>query len=171
MTLKDALAERKPAIVQEWFEAALASYHHDARGSLRKVKAQFANPVGFDLAQGLDGLFDALQRGVISDEVGTFLDAIVRIRAVQDFAPSEALGFLLRIKQIVREVLGPALLAERGVTEALAAFDSAADDLVLYAFDLYMRCREKIYDLKAQEARSMTFRLLQKAQMIAENQE
>lgn len=171
MTLKDALAERKPAIVQKWFEAALASYHEDARGSLRKVKAQFANPVGFDLAQGLDGLFDALQQGVITDQVGTFLDAIVRIRAVQDFPPSEALAFLVRIKSIVRETMGPEVLAQKGVSDALAAFDSAADDLVLYAFDIYMRCREKIYDLKAQEARNMTFRLLQKAQILTENKE
>ena len=34
-----------------------------------------------------------------------------------------------------------------------------------------MKCREKIYDIKANEARSMTFRLLQKAQLIVENQE
>jgi hypothetical protein len=34
-----------------------------------------------------------------------------------------------------------------------------------------MRCREKIYDLKAQEARNMTFRLLQKAQLLDKEQE
>lgn len=171
MTLKDVLKENKDAIVQRWFDAALATYHQDVQGPMRKTKAQFTNPVGFDLAQGLDGLFDALTEGVISPSVATFLDAIVRIRAVQDFAPSEALAFLMRIKQIVREVLGPARLVGQGVPEGLAAFDTAADDLALYAFDLYMRCREKIYDLKAQEARSATFRLLQKAQKLAENQE
>jgi hypothetical protein len=42
---------------------------------------------------------------------------------------------------------------------------------MLYAFDLYMGCREKIYDLKAQESRNMTFRLLQKVQGKPENQE
>ncbi len=171
MTLKDVLKEKKPAIVQKWFDAALANYHKDAQGLLRKTKAQFTNPVGFDLAQGLDGLFDALLQGMISDNVSTFLDAIVRIRAVQDFAPSEALAFLLRIKQIAREELGPEQLAEAGTAEALASFDSAVDDLALYAFDLYMRCREKIYDLKAQEARNLTYRLLQKAQALGEKKE
>jgi hypothetical protein len=53
----------------------------------------------------------------------------------------------------------------------LAKIDSVIDDLALFAFDLYMRCREKIYDLKAQEARDMTFRLLQKAQAMADNEE
>ncbi len=171
MTLKDVLKQKKPAIVQKWFDAALANYHRDAQGLLRKTKAQFTNPVGFDLAQGLDGLFDALLQGMISDNVSTFLDAIVRIRAVQDFAPSEALAFLLRIKQIVREELDQETLAEARILDALAAFDGAADDLALYAFDLYMRCREKIYDLKAQEARNLTYRLLQKAQSIEEKKE
>jgi hypothetical protein len=171
MTLKDLLKEKKSAIVHKWFEAALASYHKDVQAPMRKTKAQFTNPVGFNLAEGLDGLFDALLEGMISDSVTTFLDAIVRIRAVQDFAPSESLAFLLQVKRIVREEVGKKDLAERGMPEALAAFDNAADDLVLYAFDLYMRCREKIYDLKAQEARRLTYRLLQKAQAIADKEE
>jgi hypothetical protein len=171
MNLKDVLKEKKSSIVQKWFDAALASYHKDAQGLMRKTKAQFANPVGFNLEHGLDGLFDALLEGMISDNVSTFLDAIVRIRAVQDLAPSEALAFLFRIKQIVREELGPERLAEHSTLEALSAFDSTADDLGLYAFDLYMRCREKIYDIKAQEARNLTYRLLQKAQSIADKEE
>jgi hypothetical protein len=171
MTLQDALKEKKPLIVQKWFEAALATYHEDARGAMRRTRAQFTNPVGFNIAQGLEGLFDALLQGMISDTISTFLDAIVRVRAVQNFAPSEALAFLLRIKQIVREELGSELSADRGMVEELIKFDGVADDLMLYAFDLYMGCREKIYDLKAQEARDMTFRLLQKVQGKPEDQE
>jgi len=171
MILRDVLKEKKSAIVQKWFDAALASYHKDAQGMLRQTKAQFTNPVGFDLAEGLDGLFDALVGGVISDSVATFLDAIVRIRAVQDLAPSEALAFLFRVKQIVREEVGQEGLKDADRKAELAAFDAATDDLALYAFDLYMRCREKIYDLKAQEARTLTYRLLQKAQAIADKEE
>ncbi|MDA8101099.1 MAG: RsbRD N-terminal domain-containing protein [Nitrospiraceae bacterium] len=170
MTLKEELKEKKSAIVQKWIDAALASYHKDAQGALRQTKAQFTNPAGFNLAQGLDGLFDALLEGVITDSVATFLDMTVRLRAVQDFAPSEALAFLIRIKQIVRDELGRERLDAPGVRTDLAAFDAAADDLMLYAFDLYMQCREKIYDIKAQEARSQTYRLLQKAQSIADKE-
>jgi hypothetical protein len=171
MGLKEILRERKPAIVKKWFEAALASYHEDARGSMRKVEAQFANPAGFDLDQGLSGLFDAVIQKMLPDTVTTFLDAIVRLRAVQDLAPSDALAFLFRLKGIIREELGPELLAGPGGADELAAINGVIDDLGLYAFDLYMRCREKIYDLKAQEARNMTFRLLQKAQLLDKEQE
>lgn len=171
MILKNVLKEKQPAIVQKWFDAALADYHKDAQGPMRKTKAQFTNPVGFDLAQGLEGLFGALLQGVISDNVSTFLDAIVRIRAVQDFAPSEALAFIFRVKQIVRDETARERSGRAGGEAELAAFDAAVDDLALYAFDLYMRCREKIYDLKAQEARRLTYRLLQKAQSIADKEE
>jgi len=34
---------------------------------------------------------------------------------------------------------------------------------------VYMKCREKIYEIKANEARNMTFRLLQQAKLIADN--
>jgi hypothetical protein len=171
MGLKDVLRDRKPAIVKKWFAAALESYHADARGPMRRVEAQFTNPVGFDLDQGLNGLFDAVLQGLLPDEASTFLDAIVRIRAVQDLAPSEALAFLFRLKGIIRDELGPELLAGPGAQEELSALNGVVDDLALYAFDLYMRCREKLYDIKAQEARNMTFRLLQKAKLLTENQE
>jgi len=42
------------------------------------------------------------------------------------------------------------------------------DSLALLAFDLFMACREKIYELKANEARNMTYRLLQKAKLVCE---
>ena len=171
MSLKDILRERKPAIVTKWFETVVATYHEETRGPLRKAKAQFANPVGFNLAEGLDGLFDAVLQEMLPDTVSTSLDVIVRIRAVQDFAPSEAVGFIFQLKRILRDELGPEAAAATGAAAELAKIDGVIDDLALFAFDLYMRCREKIYDLKAQEARDMTFRLLQKAQSIAGHEE
>jgi hypothetical protein len=171
MNLKDALRERKPAIVKQWFEAVVATYHEETREPLRRTKAQFANPAGFNIAEGLDGLFDAVLQEVLPESVATSLDVIVRLRAIQDFAPSQALAFVFQLKKIIRDALGPELTDNAAMRAELAVVDGVIDDLALYAFDLYMRCREKIYDLKAQEARDMTFRLLQKAQAIADKQE
>jgi hypothetical protein len=80
-------------------------------------------------------------------------------------------AFIFQLKKIVRRALGTEILQQQGMTAELEAFDSAVDDLALYAFDLYMKCREKIYDLKANEARNMTFRLLQQARLIVDNQD
>ena len=42
------------------------------------------------------------------------------------------------------------------------------DGLGLLAFDIFMQCREKLYDIKANEMRHMTFRLLQQANLVSE---
>ena len=87
----------------------------------------------------------------------------------QNFAPSEAVRFIFQLKSVVRSTLARTQ-QEPVSAEELISFESSIDDLALFAFDLYMQCRETIYDIKAKEARSMTFRLLQKAQLITENE-
>lgn len=170
MVINELLKEHRSAIIAKWFEAVVETYQEEARGTLRKQNAPFTNPVGFNTAQGLEGLFDGIVQGMLPAETSRFLDGIVRIRAVQSFTPSEAVRFVFRLKDVVRTELGAAL-QDPSVAAGLAAFDSAVDDLALFAFDLYMQCREKLYDIKAKEARNMTFRLLQKAQLISEHQE
>ncbi|HXY55931.1 MAG TPA: RsbRD N-terminal domain-containing protein [Nitrospirota bacterium] len=171
MSLKDVLKEKKSRIVKKWFEAVLETYHENARGPLGKREAQFTNPVGYNLSQGIEGLFDATLEGLIPDDVSRFLDDMIRIRAVQAFTPSQAVAFIFEAKRIVRKELANELLHDPRMREELEAWDSAVDDLVLFSFDIYMQCREKIYDLKANEARNLTFRLLQKAKLITEDQE
>ncbi|HEX9022108.1 MAG TPA: RsbRD N-terminal domain-containing protein [Nitrospirota bacterium] len=169
--LKNHLTEKKSAILKRWFDAVADTYADDTASFLKKQKNQFTNPVGYTLAEGLEGLFNALLGGMIPDAEKTFLDSIIRIRAIQEFAPSEAVHFIFQLKKAVRQELGADLLRQPGMTDELAALDSAIDDLALFSFDIYMKCREKIYDLKANEARNMTFRLLQQAKLIVDNQD
>jgi hypothetical protein len=169
--LKKKLVEKKSAIVKKWFDAVADTYPDNTASFLKKKKAQFTNPVGYNLAEGLDGLYESLLQGMIPDTVSTFLDGIVRIRAVQEFTPSEAVAFMFQLKKIVRQELGNEIMQQQRMVEELTAFDSAIDDLALFAFDIYMKCREKIYEIKANEARNMTFRLLQQAKIIADNDE
>jgi hypothetical protein len=171
MDLKKLLQERKTPIVKRWIDAVTETYPDDTSRFLKKQKDQFANPVGYTISQGIEHLFDALLQGMLQDKVSAFLDSIIRIRAIQDFTPSEAVAFIFRLKKVIRQELGDDILKQQGMPEALSTFDSTIDDLALYAFDIYMKCREKIYELKANEARNMTFRLLQKAQMIEQNKE
>jgi len=170
MNLKDRLQENRSAIVSQWFETVVGTYQEETRGPLRKQNAPFTNPVGFNTAQGLEGLFDGLLKGMMPAETSRFLDAIVRIRAVQDFAPSEAIRFIFRLKDVVRKELTEAL-QDPAISAELVPFEAAIDDLALFAFDLYLQCREKIYDIKAKEAQSATFRLLQQAKILTERQE
>jgi len=160
MNLKKLLTEKKASIVKRWFAVVVESYPEDSSGFLKKTDAQFTNPVGYTLAEGIEGLYDALLQGVIPDTLSVFLDSIVRIRAVQDFTPSQAVGFIFPLKGIIRDELGPAI-AEHGLSEELTAFESVVDDLALYSFDRYMHCREKLAEIKVNEMKNNTFRLLQ----------
>ena len=63
--LKKHLMEKKPVILKRWFDAVADTYAEDTAGFLKKKKAQFTNPVGYTLAEGLEGLFNALIEGVI----------------------------------------------------------------------------------------------------------
>lgn len=171
MKLNKFLLERKTAILKEWFDAVAETYPNETSSFLKKQKAQFTNPVGYTLSEGLEHLFDALLQGMLPDDVSRFLDSIVRLRAIQEFAPSEAVMFIFRLKKVVRQELGNELLQQQGIVEELATFESTVDDLALYAFDLYVKCREKIFELKANEAKNMTFRLLQQARLIVDNQD
>ncbi len=171
INLKNQLLEKKTAILKKWFDAVADTYPDNTSSFLKKKKAQFTNPVGYNLAEGLEGLFEALLQGVILDKVSVFLDSIVRIRAIQEFTASEAVAFIFQLKKIVRQELGSEVLQQQKMVEELAAFDAAIDDLALFSFDIYMKCREKIYELKANEARNMTFRLLQQAKLIVDDQD
>jgi RsbT co-antagonist protein rsbRD N-terminal domain len=170
MNLQNHLMEKKTAILKKWFEAVADTYPGDTAEFLKNKKARFTNPVGYNIAEGLEGLFDAMLHGVIPDTVSGFLDAIIRIRAIQDFQPSEALSFIFQLKKVIRKELGE-VVRNRELADELTAFESVIDDLALFSFDIYMKCREKIYELKANEAKNMTFRLLQKARLIDEHQD
>jgi hypothetical protein len=167
MNLIDLLSEKRPAILKRWLDVTVDTYPAETTLFLKKQKNQFANPVGHTLAQGTEAIFDGLLCADNAEKSASFLDSIIRIRAVQEGPPSRALVFIFLLKGIIREILGPAV-QERPLAEELAALESAIDAVGLRAFDSFIKCREKIYELKANETRNMTYRLLQKAQMLCE---
>lgn len=170
MNLNNLLLERKSAILKRWFDLILESYPADATSFLKGQKNRFANPVGYAISQGIDGLFGEILFELDSERVSPFLDNIMRIKAVQDFSPSQAISFIFLLKKVIRKELGSEIRGDR-ISEELLALESRIDDLALLSFDIYMKCRERIYELKSNEVRNMTFRLLQKANLVYEIQE
>jgi hypothetical protein len=164
---RNLLAEKKSAILEKWFDKVIEAYPAETSGFLRGKKKQFTNPVGYTVAQGLETLLDELLREekMDFDKISPVLDSIIRIRAVQDLTPSQALVFVSHLKKVIREELGNRDVMSSEEREAL---ESRIDALVLVSFDIYVKCREKIYDLKTNELKNMTFRLLQKANLVCE---
>jgi hypothetical protein len=156
VSLDALLKEKRSVIARTWAGYALNSYPDEAARLMKREKDRFQNPVGNRTSEAIVGLFDKLlDGGDLSDE----LDEIVRIRAVQDFSPSQALAFVYELKRAVTEELG-AEVAEKGLWQELWRLDAAIDGMALQAFDAYMGCRERVFQLRANEQRRHTKRIL-----------
>ncbi|MCG2721433.1 MAG: RsbRD N-terminal domain-containing protein [Thermodesulfovibrionales bacterium] len=167
MNLKDLLLEKKSSILKRWFEAIVASYPPDASNFFKNNHNQFANPVGYTFSEVARGLFEELLQGGDPERYFPYLNDIIKIKAVQDFSPSQSVSFFFLLKKVVREELRKELQRNQFQDE-LHSLDSEIDALALLAFDVYMKCRERIFELRTNEIKRMMFRLLKKADLIRE---
>ncbi|MFH1293539.1 MAG: RsbRD N-terminal domain-containing protein, partial [Pseudomonadota bacterium] len=95
------------------------------------------------------------------------LENIIRIRSIQDFKPSQAIGFVLQLKKLVREML-ESKAPINGLSGELQAFENRIDDIALLAFDIYSQCRQKIYEIRVNEVKNQLGRLLKRANLTFE---
>ena len=167
MGLEKAIAKKRDAIVADWFDLVAKTYAPDTAQFLKKNADPFTNPVGGYLTTGLAGLFDQLLTGLDQETVRPLLDPIVRVRAIQNFSPSKAVAFILVIKKIVRKHISLDAKSRRLVKDLLE-FEDRVDALSLYAFDIYVECREKIFELKANEEKERVFKAFKRAGLIQE---
>ncbi|MGA7875218.1 MAG: RsbRD N-terminal domain-containing protein [Desulfoferrobacter sp.] len=169
MDLAKFLTQHGPSILKKWFNSILDTYPPETARMLKREKNQFANPVGSTIYQGMEGLYQELINGINPETVTPFLDKIIRIRAIQDFSPSRAIAFVFTLKELVREQSKEAEGSQEGLpSEDLVSFEARIDQLVMLAFDIYVQCREQLYELRVNEVKNRTHRLLQRANLLAE---
>jgi len=153
--LLDLLHTHRDTLVSHWLDAVLATYPPQSAQLFKRQRDPFANPVGTTFRTNLTVLFDSMLGREEPEARAKALDAICRIRSVQDFSASRAVGFPFLLKQVVREILNNELTAPEMHGE-LEELDHAIDRLALEAFDAYMLCREQLADVKVNEARRRT---------------
>jgi len=140
--------QTKEAIAEQWLARVLRTYPIQTAHFLADEKDPFRNPVGTALKQALGILLDELLLEMDHDKVSAALDSIMQIRAVQDFTPARALEFLFQLKVILRDQQpGP----------VLDLLDSRIDEIVLMAFDLYVKYRERTFTARMNETRRRVF--------------
>lgn len=168
MKLEDFLTERKNAIVNRWFQLLAAEYPAETARFLQHEKDRFANPVGYTLYQAITGLFEELLevRDTDTAKAAVYLDDLLRLKAVQDFPPSQAIGSLFLVKKIIQDELAGEIQAASIPPEEILNFAGRVDRLALKAFDIYMACREQLYEIRVNEVKNRTARLLQKANLL-----
>jgi hypothetical protein len=167
MKLHDLLTQKRSKILNRWLDLALENYPTDTKRFLKKRKDQFANPVGYTISKEIGNLYEELLQGPTPERVSPILDSIIRIRAVQDNSPSQATAFIFLLKKVIREELKTEVQISE-LSDELSTFESRIDDLALLTFDIYMKCREKIYEIRVNEIKNQVYRLLQRANLIAE---
>jgi len=168
--LEKILEQKQSVIEKKWFELTAKTYAPDTAEFIKSNTDPFANPVGGAMLSGLKVLLDQLIHGMDTKTITSHLDPIIRIRAVQNFTPSQATAFILSLKMILREILAKELRDSRIASEFVLV-ESKIDQLCLLAFDIYMQCREKIFQISANETRNRTFRAFERAGLIAETAE
>lgn len=158
--LKRVVDERRELILERWTERVLASYPKDSGRLLRETRDPFRNPVGSSIAAAVGPLLDAVTTGAPDEAAFAALDTILRVRAVQELGPADALRFLLELRGIVRHELER--IADDDRREALARLDRNVDEMVLAGFEVYVRCREEIWRIRTDEIRRRSTKVLER---------
>jgi RsbT co-antagonist protein rsbRD N-terminal domain len=133
-------------LAEQWFAETIESYPRLTAGFLASEKDRFRNPVGHALRSSMKAMLQELLGDMNTEKIAAALDGIVRVRAVQDFKPSEALAFVFLLRSILRatNLSRPAMIEAR------------IEQLALMAFDQYMKCREEVAAARANEIRRRT---------------
>jgi hypothetical protein len=168
MSVKDLLVQHQEKIIDKWFTEVLNTYPEETAKFIRREKNPFANPVGAGLRAGLLGIFEQFVHGIDEKAASGFLDGIVRVRAIQEFSPARAVGFLYGLKRLVRSELEKEMRDGAAPVEEFFDFDARVDELALLAFNVYTSCRERLFEVKVEEIKAKSYRLLQRANLLEE---
>ncbi len=168
MSLTTLLTQKKSAILGRWLTTIYESYPPETAIFLKREKNHFDNPVGFRISEGLEGLYDALSQEMGKEKVLGFLDKIIRIRALQDFAPSQALAFVFLLKNVIRQELAEEIRKEN-LGEEVLELESRIDGMALLGFDIYTKCQEKLHQIRGDEIKRRVSGLMRKAGLSDES--
>ncbi len=151
--LKELLVNKKSSIVDNWIQLIVETYPSKTSSFLKSQKDRFSNPVGYTISSSVEKIFEEIisQRDI--ERIKIFLNDIIKIRAVQDFSPSQATGFIFSLKKVLRKELEQEIIEGKILTEIID-IESYIDNVALVAFDLYMDAREKLFKIRVSEIKS-----------------
>jgi hypothetical protein len=96
-----------------------------------------------------------------TDDLRLHLDQIVRIRAVQQLNPAEALSFVFSLRAIVRDVI-PEAVADVRLRAGLDQLTEKIDEVALAGFEVYAARREEVSKLRVDEVKRQVSWVMEK---------
>ena len=160
------LEKKRETVVNAWFDQVIQTYAPDTAVFYQNQKDAFANPVGSTTKQSLTKIFKALLDPQAETAMADLMDPLIRIRAVQDFTPSQATGFVFLLKPIVRGMFNKNRKDFK--VDELLELESRIDRLALTGFNVFMACREQIYSMKTNVERNKIYKAFARAGLIKE---
>lgn len=152
MGLKDILMKKRSDILNTWFNMVMDTYPQDAAAFYKTERDKFLNPIGYIVNEGLGLIYDGLIGGSGTEDFTYNLERIIRVMAVQDLPPSQAISFVFMLKRILKEVIRKDNAKAISIEELDDLYDRI-DRVALFSFDLYMGCREDINRIRIGEIR------------------
>jgi hypothetical protein len=153
MTLKELMTRNKSKILQRWLDLVLDTYPPETARFLKDEKDRFANPVAFTVKCNLELLLDDLLNSSSEKTVMPHLEEIIKIRAVQEFSPSQAVSFVWLAKEAIYSELKVQLKTKEMCSELLK-LESEIDRLSGISFNVYSACKDSIHQIRIKELKA-----------------
>ena len=151
--LKDLLIKKKSSIINNWIQSIIETYPSKTSGFLKSQKDRFSNPVGYTISNSAEKIFEEIINQNDIEKLKASLTDLIKIRAVQNFSPSEATGFIFSLKNVIRKELEQEVIEGKVLSE-LNELESFIDDTALTAFDVYMDAKEKLFKIRINEIKA-----------------
>ncbi len=141
--------------VQEWLACTLRTYPRQTGRFLSNERDPFRNPVGQTLRVALSDLAGELFGSFDRTRVTASLGEVVRLRAVQEFTPAEAVEFVTLARHAARGLAETEPL--QLVPGVLDVLNARIDEMAVMAADLFEQCRVELGAIAARATRRRGF--------------
>jgi len=160
-SLFELLKTQREKILGSWKEALLHVWPENAARFMVAEKDPFQNPMGETVRRNLPVLLEGILEGTQdSPESRKAADELAGLLAVREGSPSEALAFVPALRRVILEVVdGCRPESEPDFSREERELQERLDGLILLLFDSYAACRERLYSIRAEEARRSVYLL------------
>lgn len=156
------VAEEK--ILLQWVGDFLKHHTLDSIGTSRTIDDEFLNPSGTLVQNVTKKLFHAfLGEDTQLEDIKKSLTDIIRLQAVQDLSPAQALLPFISLKQHIFLLVEKELNNQAAFLEYKEIIDRI-DTVLLMAFDLFAQKKEELYRVRVKELKSAQSQILRFSQ-------
>jgi hypothetical protein len=150
MELSKLLEKQRPAILKKWLDEIFDTYPADTSRFLKGENDRFANPVGHTITANAELILNGLIKKADTASLAACLEQIMRIRAVQDFTPSQAVSFINSLKTVITGQLKTEI-NRYNLWDELAEFETRIDSLSQCAYELHTEMKKRIDIIRTKE--------------------